>query len=121
MPHPSLAQTSETSAKRPSATKPAILFPANHVATSGPLSAANIVLIAVLNASCSVVFNTTSISGLAAWNFATISSIACLGAASEAFDAITNLPPAKAELIIIPKAKNDNINNFIIFIIPPNI
>ena len=105
MPHPSLAQTSETSAKRPSATKPAILFPANHVATSGPLSAAKIVLIAVLKASCSVVFKTTSISGLAALNFLLQYPQSFFGAASEAFDAITNLPPAKAELIIIPKAK----------------
>ncbi len=103
-------------------------MPANHVATSGPLSAAKIVLIAVLKASCSVVFKTTSISGLAAWNFATIFSKASFGAASEAFDAITNLLdaitnllPAKAELIIIPKVKIDNISNFTNLIFPPNL
>ena len=96
-------------------------MPANHVATSGPLSAAKIVLIAVLKASCSVVFKTTTISGLAAWNFATIFSKASFGAASEALDAITNLLPAKAELIIIPKVKIDNISNFTNLIFPPNL
>ena len=101
---PALFQTLEISPNRPSLTKPAILLPANQKPISGPVSATRKFLIAVLYASCSIVFNSTLMSGLATLNFSTNSATTDAGAASDWLEEITRFPPAKLRVGKAPKA-----------------